>query len=190
MDFYNLVEEARSCRRFKPEPLSEDFMSDLVKIARVCPSTRNSQPLKYITMEKKDLCDDIFPHLRWAGALKDWDGPAEGERPTGYFFIILDKTIAKSAGQDIGIVAQTLQLYASSRGMGCCMLGAFVRDRITEILELEDDYELQLILALGFPAEIRKVCDVNNGNISYYRDNKGIHHVPKRKVEDLIIKQI
>lgn len=189
MDFYKLVEEARSCRRFEDKALPEDFMGGLVRTARVCPSTRNAQPLKYITIEDRALCDGIFPHLRWAGALKDWDGPEEGERPAGYFVILLDRSLAKSAGQDTGIIAQTLQLYAASRGVGCCMLGAIVRDRIAEILGLDESYEIQLILALGYPVEKRCLCDVEEGNVNYFRDEEGVHHVPKRRVEDLLIRR-
>ena len=189
MDFYKLVEEARSCRRFEDRPLPVDLMDELVKTARVCPSTRNAQPLKYITVEDRSLRDEIFPHLRWAGALKDWDGPVENERPAGYFVILLDRSLANSAGQDTGIIAQTLQLYAASSGVGCCMLGAFVRDRITEALNLDDAYEIQLILALGYPAEKRSICDAEEGNVNYFRDSDGVHHVPKRRVEDLLIKR-
>ena len=190
MNFKKLVEETRTCRRFQQDPLPEGFLDNLLEIARVCPSGKNLQPLKFIVIEEQESRNKLFPHLRWAGALKDWDGPEEGERPTGYIALVLDKDISKSAGQDTGIVAQTMQLAAASTGIGCCMIGAFIKDKASEALDLEDSQDLQLILALGYPAEKRVICDVEKGNTHYYRDDEQVHYIPKRKVEDLLIKRI
>ena len=68
-----------------------------------------------------------LPHLRWAALYKDWDGPAEGERPHGYVVICLPAELADNPIRliDVGIAAQTMALAACARGLGCCMLRSF-----------------------------------------------------------------
>ena len=189
MDFSELVLKTRSCRRFDQKPLPEGFLDSLVEIARVCPSGKNLQPLKYITISDKAFMEELYPHLRWAGALKEWDGPDEGERPTAYVAIVLDKKVGSSAGQDVGITAQTLQLAAMEQGVGSCMIGAFIKPEVTRVLGLDDSQEIQLILALGYPGEERVIVDAGE-SVNYYRDEKGVHYIPKRKVSDLLIRHI
>ena len=189
MDFMKLVEETRTCRRFRQDDLPEGFLDSLVEMARICPSGKNLQPLKYIIIESEESKKKLFPHLRWAGALQDWDGPEEGERPTGYIALVLDRNISQSAGQDTGIVAQTMQLAASSQGLGSCMIGAFIKDKASEALELDESQDLQLILALGYPSEKRVICDMKGEDTHYFRDSEQVHYVPKRRVKDLLIKR-
>ncbi|MDA3957787.1 nitroreductase family protein [Oceanispirochaeta sp.] len=186
-----LVEKTRSCRRFEQKELPEEFMKSLVETARVCPSARNKQPLKYITIENHDFRNLLFPHLNWAGSLKNWDGPIEGERPTGYVVLILDKRISSSAGLDTGIVAQTMQLVAMEKGIGSCMLGAFIKENVAKLLELGDELEIQLILALGYPLEKRVIVDVKDeSDVSYFRDDNQVHYIPKRSLESLLLRKI
>ena len=45
-----------------------------------------------------------------------------------------------------------------------------------------------LVLALGFQKEVRRVETVGaDGSVKYWRDAQGVHHVPKRPLEDLLI---
>ncbi|MDC7234825.1 MAG: nitroreductase family protein [Spirochaetales bacterium] len=191
MSFLDLVIKTRSCRRFDQKPLPEGFLETLVKIAAVCPSGKNQQPLKYITIDDQDFMKKLYPSLRWAGALTDWDGPEEHERPTGYVAFVLDRNISKSAGQDVGIVAQTMQLAAMEQGIASCMIGAYIKPEVTDVLSLDDSKEIMLILALGYPAEERVLVDVEDEGITaYYRDEKGVHYIPKRTPETLLLRHI
>jgi len=191
MSFIDLVKSTRSCRRFEQKALPEGFLEYLIEIARICPSGMNMQPLKFITIDDKAFMDRLYPHLRWAGSLKDWDGPEPGERPTGYIAFVLDKTILSSAGQDTGIMAQTMQLAAMEKGIGSCMIGAYIKSEVEKTLELNDQQEIQLILALGYPKEVRVIVDVKKDEKpTYYRDADQVHYIPKRKTDDLIMRKI
>ena len=89
MNFSDLVARNRSYRRFKQnESISEDTLRELVGYARLSATGGNQQSIKFLLANTPDLNDRIFPTLAWAGALKDWDGPAEGERPAGYILIL------------------------------------------------------------------------------------------------------
>ena len=78
MTFEELIIRNRSYRRFdESKRLDADTLRSLVDIARRTPSAANRQPLKYVLVHEPEACGRLFPNLSWAGALKDWDGPAE-----------------------------------------------------------------------------------------------------------------
>ncbi len=186
-----LIVRNRSYRRFDESVKVEmETLHELVELARLSASAANKQPLKYILSCDPDTNGSIFPHTRWAGYLADWPGPAEGERPTAYIVILGDTTISKSFGCDHGIAAQSIMLGATERGLGGCMIGAIDRPALREALSIPDRYEILLILALGKPAEKVVLEDVGaDGDIRYYRDEQDVHHVPKRTLDELIVKE-
>ena len=183
-----LVRKNRSYRRFHQEVAVEmETLKELVGLARLSASGSNRQPLKYILCCDPEVNAAIFPHLAWAGFLTDWGGPAEGERPAAYIIILNDTTIAKVPGVDHGIAAQSMMLGAAERGLGGCMIGSIDKDGLRKALDIADQYEIVLVLALGKPAEEVVIEDVGpDGDIKYYRDDDDVHHVPKRTLEELI----
>ncbi len=187
----NLVLKNRSYRRFDGKhKIPRDILRGLVNLGRLSPSGANLQPLKYIISGDKQTNARIYPHLRWAGYLKDWDGPEEGERPTGYIIILNDRTIAKDimtwpGRLDAGIAAEAMLLGAVSVGLGGCIIAAVDRERLAKELKIADNLEIVVVIALGKPVE-EVVIEDRVEDIKYYRKG-GIHHVPKRKLEEVLI---
>jgi len=186
-----LVLKNRSYRRFHQETAIDiETLRGLVDLARHSASAANRQPLKYIlsgNVEKNSL---IFPCLGWAGYLKDWPGPSEGERPSAYIIMLGDTEISQSFGIDPGIAAQSILLGATEQGLGGCMIASVQKDRLREVLDIPSRYEIVLIIALGKPKETVVINDVKpDGDVKYWRDSQGIHHVPKRSLNDIIIGQ-
>ena len=163
-------------------------LEELVDLARLSGSAANRQPLKFILS-----CDParnalIFAQLAWAGYLTDWPGPVEGERPSAYIVMLGDKDISPSFGCDHGIAAQSILLGAVERGLGGCMIGSIQRDRLRETLRIDGRFEILLVLALGTPKETVVIEPLApSGDIKYWRDAAGVHHVPKRALADLLI---
>ena len=185
----DLIKKSRSYRRFNQEvEISEETLRELVDLARLSPSGANRQPLKFITIADREINAELFECLAWAGYLKDWDGPAEGERPSAYIIILCDTEIRDDSPVDEGIAAQSMMLGAVEKGLGGCMLGAINRKRIREILDVPDRYKILLVLALGEPSETVVIDEVGeDGDIKYWRDDEGVHHVPKRTLDELIL---
>ena len=99
----DLLLQTRSFRRFyEDERLDADVLTAAIDAARLCPSARNAQPLKYRLVTERDECDRLFPTLRWAAYLKDWGGPAEGARPAAYLIQLLDTRIVRDPYCDDG----------------------------------------------------------------------------------------
>ncbi|RRD69323.1 MULTISPECIES: nitroreductase family protein [unclassified Desulfovibrio] len=188
MDFKALMEEARTCRRFVEEkPLSMADLEWLVECARLAPSARNAQSLRFALVGHGPACQKLFALTRWAAALKDWGGPHEGERPTGFIVILAPADAGQLVFYDVGIAAQSMQLAAASRGWGCCMIYSFDHKAVPELLRVPADMKAALVLGLGLAREKRVVAPLPaDGSVQYWRDAQGVHHVPKRPLEDLI----
>jgi len=190
----NLIEELilknRSYRRFYQEAaVSEKTLHELVDLSRLCPSAANLQPLRCIISSKPEKNELIFPYLSWAGYLKDWQGPREGERPSAYIVILCDTEISNNALYDCGIAAQSIMLGAVERGLGGCMIASINKEKLQQALDIEERYDILLALALGKPKEKVVIEEVAaKGDIKYWRDEKNVHHVPKRKLKDIILK--
>jgi len=186
---FELIRKNRSFRRFVPgEEPSAKILHDLVGLARLCPSGANLQPLKFVLSADPERNASVFPHLRWAGYLAGWSGPAEGERPTAYIVVLGDTEVSKTFGSDHGIAAHTMLLGASERGFGGCIIGSVDREGLRSALSIPERYEILLVLALGVPAEAVVLEELGeDGSIRYWRDAKGVHHVPKRALHELIL---
>jgi nitroreductase len=184
-----LIKGNRSFRRFfQGTPISSDTLRWLVNLARLSASAANLQPLKYLLSNDPRKNEAIFSCLAWAGYLKDWPGPEEGERPAAYIIILQDREIAKEVWCDHGIAAQSMLLGAREQGLGGCLLGSIKKNLLREHLAIPERYEILLVLALGKPKETVVLEEVApDGSIKYWRDEDGVHHVPKRRLEDIIL---
>lgn len=189
MKIKELVYKNRSFRRFYEDHVIErETLVELIDLARHSASAANRQPLKFYLSYDPEHNAVIFPHTRWAGYLEDWDGPAVGERPSAYIVILGDKKISDSFSVDHGIAAQSILLGAAERGLGGCMIGSVVRMKLQKELDLPDHIQILLVVALGKPKESVVIEPLGtDGDIKYWRDGEGIHHVPKRSLDELIV---
>jgi len=187
--FHDLVRRTRSVRRFHEEqPVDPKTLLELIDLARLSASGGNEQPLKYILSCAATMNARIFPCLSWAAYLKDWPGPREGERPAAYIVILGDTAIRAGCDRDLGIAAQSIMLGATAKGLGGCMLGSINRRELGRIIGPLRGLDLLLVIALGTPREKVVIEPVGpDGDIRYWRDEHGVHHVPKRGLEDIII---
>ena len=185
----DLILKNRSYRRFYQDKLIEtSTLRELVDLARLSPSGRNIQSLKYILANTEDKNNKIYEYIHWAGYYKDWDGPKEGEKPSAYIVVVKDNSLGMSMIQDQGIAVQSMLLGAVEKGIGGCIIGNIEKKNISEILKLDEKYEIVLVLALGYPNEEVVIEEINEtGDVKYWRDEKEVHHVPKRTLDELIL---
>jgi nitroreductase len=189
MAMKELVLKNRSYRRFHQEVgVTRDTLKELVDLARLSATGGNVQPHKFMLSVDPARNSKIFPTLGWAGYLKDWAGPAEGERPAAYIIILGDKRLKPSFGCDHGIAAQSILLGAVEKGLGGCMIATIQKPNLAQALSIPDHFEILLVLALGKPKETVVIEPVGKeGDIKYWRDSQNVHHVPKRSLDELIV---
>ena len=189
MNLRNIIEKNRSYRRFdNNRRISCEEFSTLIQNASQVASAANLQNLRYVISNSKKTNDEIFRCLNWAGYLSEWTGPMPEERPSGYIIIVIKSSIEKYAHFDAGIAAQTITLSATEMGLGACLIASINRPLLNSILELpEEEYSVLLCIALGKPVEEVVIEPVIDNNIQYWRDEDNIHHVPKRKKDEVIV---
>lgn len=185
----DIILKNRSYRRFYQEVAVEfETLKELVDLARLSASAANLQPLKYILSCEPQKNALIFFLLSWAGYLKNWAGPSEGERPSAYIVVLGDTEISSSFQYDAGIAAQSILLGVTEKGLGGCIIASVERDELRKSLKIPLRYEILFVIALGKPKEKVVIEEVGKpGDIRYWRDNENVHHVPKRSLSEVII---
>ena len=180
----SLLAKNRSTRGFDTSfKVRKDQLMSLVEAARLAPSARNQQVLRYrlVTEEEANL---LLPHIRLGGALPELNLPLKGFEPNAFVVICSDKE-GRYVDMDMGIASQTMLLRAVEMGLNGVCIAAFDHKAVCEALQLS--VSPQLILAIGRSAERIEVVDIAEGDsTTYYRKN-GTHFVPKLRTEDLII---
>jgi len=185
----DLILKNRSYRRFYEEvDIKLETLRELVDLARLSASAMNAQPLKYILSCEPQGNSLIFPHLTLGAYLTGWSGPCEGERPSAYIIVLGDTEISQFVEYDAGIAAQSIMLGAAEKGLGGCIVANIQKEGLRIALKIPPRYEILLVLALGKPRETVVIETVGpSGDTKYWRDSNGVHHVPKRSLDDIII---
>ena len=180
----SLLAKNRSTRGFDTSfKVRKDQLVSLVEAARLAPSARNQQLLRFrlVTEEEAHL---VVPHIRLGGALPELNLPLEGTEPNAFIVICTDKE-SRYVDMVLGIATQTMLLRAVEMGLNGVCIAAFDHEAVRETLNLP--LSPQLIVAIGRSAEHIEVVDITEGDsTTYYREN-GTHYVPKLRTEDLIL---
>ena len=189
--FESLVRNNRSYRSFdRSVPVTREQIVHWLTCVRMSPSARNLQMLKFKPVTDADTCARLISLTRWAGALQQMQFPPKGHEPTAFLVICADLSIANCSENtliDVGIAAQTFLLAATEEAYGGCMFRSFSADAVRECLGLSASLVPVLVIALGKPDETVKLVELpESASINYYREN-GVHCVPKRSLDDLVI---
>jgi len=186
MGIYETVISRRSIRRFKDIPVPRQILERCINAARLAPSAANLQPLEYITVDDEQLLPQVFSTLQWAAYIRPKGDPPPGKRPRAYIATLKNNNAGISASvYDIGMAVENIILVALAEGVGSCPFTSVDRDKLRIILNVPSDYEIPLVLALGYPDE-SPVEEPFDGSVKYWRDEDDVHHVPKKKLETVL----
>ncbi|HKM92342.1 MAG TPA: nitroreductase family protein [Prolixibacteraceae bacterium] len=185
----DLIIKNRSYRRFhQNEVITKEQLFRWIDLARLSASGRNAQPIKYIVAYQAEKNAKVFSTLTWAAFLSNWDGPIEGERPSAYIVQVLDTNISMNYFCDDGIAAQSLLLGAVEEGYGGCIFRSIDKNKLSDLLNIPNRFEIINVIALGKPLEKIVIETMRDNNFKYWRDENEIHHVPKRQLDEIILK--
>ena len=188
----DLIKKNRRVRAYdNSRDVTIEELREMVDCARLSASSVNMQPLKYILVNTVDGKARVLKQVSFAAKLSTLKLPHRGSEPMAYIVICQDEQISKSETgflRDVGIAAQSITLAATELGLGACMLGYFSPDKLRQALDLSENLKPQLVISLGKSVEDIRIVDIEEGeSTDYYRDEAGIHYVPKRKLDDVII---
>ncbi|MCX6569853.1 MAG: nitroreductase family protein [Candidatus Aminicenantes bacterium] len=184
--FYDVIAGRRTIRRFKPEPVDRELLERLVDVGRLAPSAANLQPLEFIVVDETGLKAEVFPCLKWAAYIAPAGDPKPGEEPAAYIVTLANtKVREKMFEYDIGAAMENMLLAALAEGVGSCWLLSIDRDKLRVVLGVPEDYRVDSVLALGYPAE-EPTAEVMGESCRYWKDADGRLHVPKRALASVI----
>jgi nitroreductase len=183
----DLILKNRSTRKYHQEvPVSRETLMELIDMARLSPSGGNRQLLKYYIACEPEKNDIIYRQIGLGGS------PPEGERPSAYIIVLNDTQLGTYGPTEVdhGIAAQSILLAATEKGLGGCMVGMVNRKELQIVLSIPPRYEILLVLAIGKPKEtfVFEDAEANMEIMRGWWDEQGVRHIPKRRLEDIIIK--
>ena len=76
--------------------------------------------------------------------------------------------------------------WRKTKSIGGCLLAAVNRTKVRDIFSINERYEIALVIALGYINEF-PVSEEACGSLKYYKDDKLTLHVPKRKIENIVL---
>ena len=186
MGSYEVAIRRRTIRRFQDKKVPTAVLDKCVNAARLAASAANIQPLEYIVVDDEALLEQLFPAMTWAAYIRPAGNPPEGKRPRAYIFIIQNKELSRPASvYDVGIAVGFMMLVAQDEGIGSCPIYGMDRKVLQPLLKVPDSYEIPMVLALGYPDE-SPVEEPFTGSVKYWKDDKGVLHVPKKGMESLL----
>lgn len=181
-----LLRKNRSYRGYDPSfEVREDQLRRIVAVNTLIPSARNSQALRFRLVTRNEA-HKVLPHIRLGGALPHLHLPYPGTQPEAFIVVMSAIEPDHYIYIDLGISAQSMLLQATEIGLNGIMIGACDKERLQEELQLP--YRPLLVIAIGRGNEQIRLVEIGaEESHSYYRDDAGVHYVPKVRLEDLII---
>ena len=160
MEFRNCVENRRSIRSFRPDPVRREDILYCLDAARLSPSSLNCQPWRFVVLDDPQLKNRAASyisnpllksnlHARQAPVLiAVVSGLSENPNP-------LYRTAVKKFGMyqyDLGAAVQTLCLAAADLGLGSCIMSTIRnKKQLQDLLGIPQGQEICLVVALGYP---------------------------------------
>ena len=187
MNVFEAISSRRTVRKFKDNPVSHEDILKLIDGARLAPYGANLQPLKFSIVTDKETRKELYPYIKYAGYIKEWD-PTFEETPTAFIVVFNDTTIkpTEKSDCDSGAAIMTMCHAAKELGLDSCWLGAIDRAAIKEILKAPDSLDITYLLGIGYGDQTGDTFDLTD-SVKYEFDDSGNVHVPKRRMEDILL---
>jgi nitroreductase len=161
MDVVDAIRTRKSIRRFKPDEIPDDVLSDVLDAFRMAPSWANTQCWELIVIRdvetKEKISEEVLapknpakrgvaeaPVVVVALAMEKISGFYESEPRTdkGDWFMY-----------DVGVAMQNLCLAAWGKGLGTVHVGLMDAKKAEDILGVPEGVRVVALTPLGYPAK-------------------------------------
>ena len=181
----------RTYRRFAQKAVPQDVVEDIIEAVRLSSCGANRQAVRLVVVNKPEDVAEVQPLVKWAAYLPPEQGtPKADELPTLYVAVVQDTAIPGDLNTDTGIALANMTLAAWDKGVGSCIMGAMDRRALTKLLALPDGVRLCYMVALGYPTHASKLVEMQDGSVKYYLDENRGYCVPKRSMDEVLLKTL
>lgn len=191
MNMMKFLRGRRTYRRFEQRSVAPEILTEAVDAARIASCGANRQTVRYIIVESADAVAAVQPLVHWAAYLPPEQGaPKPDELPTAFIAILQDDNLPGASDVDVGLALGSLTAAAWAHGVGSCIMGAINRPALTELLALPEGVRLCYMVALGYPTHESHLVSMQDGDVKYYLDDNRDFCVPKRGMEEVLLKKM
>jgi len=147
MNVFEAIKTRRSVRKYKPQPIPDDHLRQIVTAAQLAPSAGNRQPWRFVLVrdaETKKRLGVAARNQMWisdagvvvAALAMDRKNPEVYER---------------WAERDVMTAVEHMALAAWELGYGSCWIGAFNEDQVKELLGVPKEMAVIVLFPIGVP---------------------------------------
>ena len=191
MEMMEFLRSRRTYRRFEQRPVAPEILTEAVDAARIASCGANRQTVRYIILQSAEAVASVQPLVHWAAYLPPEQGaPKADEVPTAFIAVLQDDNLPGASDVDVGLALGSLTAAAWAHGVGSCIMGAIDRPAISKLLQLPEGVRLCYMIALGYPTHESHLVEMQNGNVKYYLDPDRNYCVPKRSMEEVLLKTL
>jgi nitroreductase len=180
MQFDEVIQTRRSIRNFKPDPVSDKAISDILEAARLAPSGGNIQPWRFVVIRSQEIKEKLKATTRWRFALKapviiaccfdlstadgrqdrlvelSQAGAFDNVEMEGEYTVPVrtHEQLLAYLSMNVGIAITHMMLKAVDLGLGTCWIGGFDPLKTRKVLALADNLHIVALLPIGYPERI------------------------------------
>ena len=191
MDMMEFLRSRRTYRRFAQRAVPHEILTEAVDAARMASCGANRQTVRYIVVESADAVAAVQPLVHWAAYLPPEQGtPKADELPTAFIAVLQDDNLPGASDVDVGLALGSLTAAAWAHGVGSCIMGAIDRPALKELLALPEGVRLCYMVALGYPTHESHLVEMQDRSVKYYLDTDRNYCVPKRGMDEVLLKTL
>jgi nitroreductase len=150
VEFYDVIRKRRSIRKYKPDPIPEAILKNILDAGRIAPSAKNYQPWRFIVVKDPDKKKQIVAASRNQQFVGEAAVIVVG-------CALVDTAWGRMGGYmsswsvDLTIALDHIILAAVNEGLGTCWIGAFDEAEVKRILHIPDPVRVLALTPVGYP---------------------------------------
>ena len=142
MDFMEVVKTRRSIRRYKPDPVPDEILTQILETARIAPSAGHHQPWHFIVVKDPETKKKLEISSWAVEAPVVIVGCGDVDVSSRWYMV------------DFAIAFEHIVLAAANFGLGTCWMGKLGIDgTIKQVLNIPEHIKVVAVTPLGYPAE-------------------------------------
>ncbi|MGM9747713.1 MAG: nitroreductase family protein [Candidatus Cryptobacteroides sp.] len=158
MDFFKVIENRHSVRKFADKPVERELLEAIVSTASTAPSSRNSKSTALMIIEDQDTISAL-------SEMRD-SGSAFMKGAKAVIVVTGDESKTDLWVDNCAISATFIQLAATALKLGSCWVhingrprrkdapdGETAEDYVKELLGIRDGFRAYCAVAIGYPLE-------------------------------------
>jgi nitroreductase len=165
MDVFEAIKERSSIRAYQDKAVPREMLEKILEAGRLAPSAGNTEPWHFIVVTDKETKKTLSKG-RYAKFLS--------EAPLVIVACGDKKASPDWYAIDVALAVENMILTATSEGLSTCCVGSFNEKEVKETLKVPDNFEVLLLLAVGYS---REKLDLSSKLLHLARPRKSLSEV-------------